>query len=134
MEVALVELGRCTSRPDRLSDAAQRRGRAGMTGDEPLPGGNDPRRILADHAHVGEEHAIGVAVERRPQIVDLGAADHHECRLVGLESIQQERGRAVEELVGTCIEERLVPERLIRAGRIKLHRAHDRRLPRRSRG
>ena len=72
-----------------------------MTVDEPLPRRNDPRRIFADDAHIGEEHAICVAVQGRAQIVDLGLADHHEGRLVGLESTQQERGRAVQELVGT---------------------------------
>jgi hypothetical protein len=76
--------------------------------EEVVPGRDDPRRVLPDRGHVGEVDAVGGAVESRPQRGDLVGVDHHEHRLVALEAVADERGRALQEPRPGGVEHRLV--------------------------
>ena len=69
--LALDELVRVPGREDRLADPAQPHAGLGVLVDELLPGGDDSRRVPADHVHVRELHAVGVRPERRTELLEL---------------------------------------------------------------
>ena len=81
-----------------------------MAGQEVVPGGDDPRRVVAEHGHVGELDALGVGAERLAQARDLRRADGDQDRLVALKALADERQRAGEESVGAFVEKRFVAE------------------------
>ena len=58
---------------------------------EVVPGGDDPRRVVAEHGHVRERDPLGVGAQGRSQRCDLRRADRHEHRLSGCDSFAEER-------------------------------------------
>jgi hypothetical protein len=112
--LALHELGRAALRPDRLADAAQARAGGRARRDELAPDGDDPGGIAADQAHVGEGHPAGVGAELGAQALDPRGADDDEDRLLGHDGGEDERQRAVQEAVLSCVEQGFVTEATLR--------------------
>jgi hypothetical protein len=106
--LALDELGALMLGPDRLPDPANGPAVGPVDAHEIEPGGDDPRRVRAQLAHVGEEHTVGVAAEHAAQAFDPLRRQGNEHGLARGDAVADERERAVEELVLVRVEERLV--------------------------
>jgi hypothetical protein len=105
--LALDELVGRAAGPDRLADAAQR---AAAPGHEIVPGRDDAGRVVADVAHVGPLDAVGVTAEPPLQRAQLGGLERDHDRLAAGHPVLDERGDAVEERLGTCVEDGFMTE------------------------
>ena len=92
--LALDELLAAAVGRDRLADPAHLA--AGVSLDEVLPGRDDPGRVRTDLRHVGEEHLLGLTVQRVPEELDLAGRDDDEHRLALRDPLADERRDAVE--------------------------------------
>src|SRR5437870_4370476 len=109
--LTLGQLGGAAARPDGLADPAKCVPRR-LGVDEVAPSRNDAGGVGADLLHVGELHPIGVCPELSAEHGDLGAADHDEHGLAGLQAATEKCERRTRELVLAGVEERLVGEGL----------------------
>ena len=107
VELALDQLGRAASGPDRLADAADR---AGVGAREVAPGGDDPRRVVAQHGHVDELDAAGVGADLAAQRGDALRTDRDEHRLASGKPFAEEGHGAGEEAVGAVVQQCFVAE------------------------
>jgi hypothetical protein len=63
--LALVDLGRLATGPDRFTDAPRRA--AGSTSEEVTPKRNDPRRVAPDLLDRHEAHPLGIGAKFSPE-------------------------------------------------------------------
>ena len=110
MPLALDELRAGAPGPDRLADSTDRPADAPGRVDEVVPGRDDPRRVAAHVAHVGEVHAPRVAAELVAKALVLLGGEHDEDRPASRDALPDERERAGEQLIGAVVQERLVQE------------------------
>src|SRR5688572_17445420 len=110
MALRFDELVVAPTRPDRLPDPTDGSGAGAIAVEEVLPCRDDPGGVEPHLGHVGEHHAIGIAVELGPQGSDLGVGDDHQDRLVSFHARTDERDRAFEEPVGSFVQQCLVTE------------------------
>ncbi len=105
---ALGELLAGTLCPDRLSDPARGMSLAHVLGRELLPERDDPGRVEADPLHVGEEHALAVAVQRLADQVELPSGDGDEDCLACVQALADVRGRPRDVLVVAGVQKGLM--------------------------
>ena len=98
-----------------LPDPASRRRPFALV-HEVAPGRDDAGGVLPDLGHIGKPDAIRPAAELGAKQLDLLGVYYHEHRLVGLEPLADEWGRALNELVESRIEECFVAERVLQPG------------------
>ena len=77
---------------------------------ERLPGRDDAGGIAPDRRHVREPHAIPIGAERRAQHAALRGIDDDQDRLLPFDTLADERGDALDEVVPPLIEKCRVPE------------------------
>jgi hypothetical protein len=108
VQLALDELGRPPTGPDRLTDASHRPVPAAALVDERPPRGDDPSRVGAELSHVDVLHAWRVGADRGLQLHQPGQRDGDEHRLPQRDRVEHERHGAGEEVVVSAVDEGLV--------------------------